>query len=99
MEARAPPVAAKRAFGRIYAAWALSQDFYRAGLHLEGGSAPNLGAPDLESVPLFRYRLVFVAAPHEEEIGRPLFAAGNAMLAVILCPVASMLGRKCVAFE
>ena len=30
----AEPHAAKRAFGRIYAAWALSQDFYRAGLHL-----------------------------------------------------------------
>ena len=30
----AEPRAAKRAFGRIYAGWALSQDFYRAGLHL-----------------------------------------------------------------
>jgi homoserine O-acetyltransferase len=40
----AEPRAALRAFGRIYAGWALSQDFYRAGLHL---SAP--GAPDLES--------------------------------------------------
>jgi len=38
----AEPRAAKRAFGRIYAAWALSQDFYRAGLHLAG-------APDLET--------------------------------------------------
>jgi homoserine O-acetyltransferase len=36
------PRAAKRAFGRIYAAWALSQDFYRAGLHLTH-------APDLET--------------------------------------------------
>jgi homoserine O-acetyltransferase len=36
------PRAAKRAFGRIYAAWALSQDFYRAGLHLSN-------APDLEA--------------------------------------------------
>jgi homoserine O-acetyltransferase len=45
----AEPRAAKRAFGRIYAAWALSQDFYRAGLHLAGGPAPNLGAPDLET--------------------------------------------------
>ncbi len=43
------PGAAKRAFGRIYAAWALSQDFYRAGLHLADGPAPNLGAPDLET--------------------------------------------------
>ena len=42
-------VAAKRAFGRIYAAWALSQDFYRAGLHLASGPQPNLGAPDLET--------------------------------------------------
>jgi homoserine O-acetyltransferase len=38
----AEPVAAKRAFARIYAAWALSQDFYRAGLHLRM-------SPDLES--------------------------------------------------
>jgi homoserine O-acetyltransferase len=45
----AEPLAAKRAFGRIYAAWALSQDFYRAGLHLAAGPAPNLGAPDLET--------------------------------------------------
>jgi homoserine O-acetyltransferase len=45
----AEPRAAKRAFGRIYAAWALSQDFYRAGLHLAGGPTPNLGAPDLET--------------------------------------------------
>ncbi|MEA2741685.1 MAG: homoserine O-acetyltransferase/O-succinyltransferase [Acetobacteraceae bacterium] len=45
----AEPRAAKRAFGRIYAAWALSQDFYRAGQHLAGGPEPNLGAPDLET--------------------------------------------------
>lgn len=45
----AEPKPAKRAFGRIYAAWALSQDFYRAGLHLADGPAPNLGAPDLET--------------------------------------------------
>ena len=43
------PRAAKRAFGRIYAAWALSQDFYRAGLHLGSAPKPNLGAADLES--------------------------------------------------
>ena len=30
----AEPVAALRAFARIYAGWALSQDFYRAGRHL-----------------------------------------------------------------
>ncbi len=45
----AEPCAAKRAFGRIYAGWALSQDFYRANLHLASGPAPNLGASDLES--------------------------------------------------
>lgn len=45
----AEPAAAKRAFGRIYAAWALSQDFYRAGLHLASAPPPNLGAPDLET--------------------------------------------------
>ncbi|HVZ08559.1 alpha/beta fold hydrolase [Rhodopila sp.] len=45
----AEPAAAKRAFGRIYAAWALSQDFYRANLHLGSGPRPNLGAPDLET--------------------------------------------------
>jgi homoserine O-acetyltransferase len=38
------PHAALRAFGRIYAGWGLSQDFYRAGLHLAA-----LGAPDLET--------------------------------------------------
>ncbi|HEX2889890.1 alpha/beta fold hydrolase [Vineibacter terrae] len=40
----AQPAAAMRAFGRIYAGWALSQDFYRAGLHLTA-----LGAPDLDT--------------------------------------------------
>ncbi len=45
----AEPRAAKRAFGRIYAGWALSQDFYRAGLHLASAPSPNLGAPDLET--------------------------------------------------
>jgi homoserine O-acetyltransferase len=30
----AQPAAALNAFGRIYAGWAVSQDFYRAGLHL-----------------------------------------------------------------
>ena len=40
----AQPVAAMRAFSRVYAGWALSQDFYRAGLHLSA-----LGAPDLET--------------------------------------------------
>jgi len=45
----AEPRAAKRAFGRVYAGWALSQDFYRARLHLAEGPTPNLGAPDLET--------------------------------------------------
>ena len=63
---RAEPVAAKRAFGRIYAGWALSQDFYRAGLHLASGPQPNLGAPDLET---------FLRTDWEERFGvRP---AGN----------------------
>ena len=45
----AEPADAKRAFGRIYAASALSQDFYRANLHLASAPRPNLGAPDLET--------------------------------------------------
>ena len=45
----AEPRAAKRAFGRIYAGWALSQDFYREQRHLAAGPVPNLGAPDLET--------------------------------------------------
>ena len=40
----AEPMAALRAFGRIYAGWGLSQDFYRAGLHQTA-----LGAPDLDT--------------------------------------------------
>lgn len=40
----AQPHAALRAFGRLYAGWALSQDFYRADLHLTA-----LGAPDLDT--------------------------------------------------
>lgn len=39
----AEPVPAIRAFARNYAAWAMSQDFYRAGLHLSADT------PDLES--------------------------------------------------
>ncbi len=38
----AEPVASMRAFARIYASWALSQDFYRTGLHLSN-------EPDLEN--------------------------------------------------
>jgi homoserine O-acetyltransferase len=40
----AEPLLALRAFAHIYASWALSQDFYRAGLHLSA-----LGAPDLDT--------------------------------------------------
>ena len=40
----AEPKASLRAFGHIYAGWALSQDFYRAGLYQS-----VLGAPDLET--------------------------------------------------
>ncbi len=40
----AQPAKTLRAFGRSYAAWALSQDFYRENLHLTA-----LGAPDLET--------------------------------------------------
>jgi homoserine O-acetyltransferase/O-succinyltransferase len=39
---RAPPKAALRAFARIYAGWALSQDFYRADLHLAMPNAATL---------------------------------------------------------
>ncbi len=38
----AEPVAAMRAFARIYAGWAVSQDWYRAGLHLASTGAPDL---------------------------------------------------------
>ena len=40
----AEPKLALKAFGHIYAGWGLSQDFYRAGLHMSA-----LGAPDLET--------------------------------------------------
>ena len=40
----AEPVAAKRAFAHVYAGWGLSQDFYRARLHVSA-----LDAPDLET--------------------------------------------------
>ena len=38
----AEPRAAIRAFARIYAAWAMSQDWYRAGLHLSSRDAATL---------------------------------------------------------
>jgi homoserine O-acetyltransferase len=40
----AEPLLAKKAFAHIYAGWALSQDFYRANLHITA-----LGAPDLDT--------------------------------------------------
>ncbi|MDE3749940.1 alpha/beta fold hydrolase [Methylobacterium radiotolerans] len=52
----AEPAAALRAFGRIYAGWALSQDFYRADLHRTA-----LGAPDLDT---------FLRTDWEERFGR-----------------------------
>lgn len=57
----AEPSAAKRAFGRVYAAWALSQDFYRAGRHLGSGPSPNLGAPDLDTFVRTQWEDVFEA--------------------------------------
>jgi homoserine O-acetyltransferase len=57
----AEPQAAKRAFGRIYAGWALSQDFYRAGKHLASGPPPNLGAPDLDTFIRTQWEEVFGA--------------------------------------
>jgi homoserine O-acetyltransferase len=57
------PMAAKRAFGRIYAAWALSQDFYRANLHLSWSSKPNLGSPDLDTFLRTDWEDRFSAAP------------------------------------
>jgi homoserine O-acetyltransferase len=57
----AEPQAAKRAFGRIYAGWALSQDFYRAGKHLASSPPPNLGAPDLDTFIRTQWEEVFQA--------------------------------------
>ena len=48
------PRAAKRAFGRIYAGWALSQDFYRAGLHLCVGTAAQSRRAGSGDVPAHR---------------------------------------------
>jgi homoserine O-acetyltransferase len=39
-----PPLTTLRAIGNIYAGWAISQDFYREGLHMSA-----LGAPGLET--------------------------------------------------
>lgn len=59
----AEPRAALRAFGRIYAGWGLSQDFYRARLHLAEGPAGNLGAADLDSFLRRDWELRFGARP------------------------------------
>jgi len=59
----AQPEANLRAFGRIYAAWALSQDFYRAKLHLASGPQPNLGAPDLETFLRTDWEARYLARP------------------------------------
>ncbi|MDE2516212.1 MAG: alpha/beta fold hydrolase [Rhodospirillales bacterium] len=59
----AEPEAAKRAFARIYAGWGLSQDFYRAGLHLASAPAPNLGAADLEDFLTRGWEARFAARP------------------------------------
>jgi len=59
----AQPEASLRAFGRIYAAWALSQDFYRANLHLATGPQPNLGAPDLETFLRTDWEARYLARP------------------------------------
>jgi homoserine O-acetyltransferase len=40
----AAPATALRAFGRVYAGWALSQEFYRDGVHLTAFGAANLEA-------------------------------------------------------
>lgn len=50
------PREAMRAFARSYAGWALSQDFYREGLHLSA-----LGAPDLDT---------FLRTDWEDRMGR-----------------------------
>ena len=57
------PKSALRAFGRIYAGWALSQDFYRARLHLSDGPLGNLGAADLETFLVRDWEQRFSARP------------------------------------
>lgn len=59
----AEPVAAKRAFGRIYASWALSQDFYREGRHLASGPKPNLGGGRSGNVSAHRLGGPLLGAP------------------------------------
>jgi len=59
----AQPEANLRAFGRIYASWALSQDFYRENRHLASGPTPNLGAPDLETFLRTDWEARYLARP------------------------------------
>jgi homoserine O-acetyltransferase len=54
----AEPQAAIRAFGRIYAGWALSEEFYRAGLHESA-----LGAADLETFLVTDWEARFARRP------------------------------------
>jgi homoserine O-acetyltransferase len=61
----AEPDAIKRAFGRIYAGWALSQDFYRANLHLTA-----LGAPDLETFLITQWEDRFASRPAADHLAQ-----------------------------
>lgn len=61
----APPAKAFRAFGRIYASWALSQDFYRANLHLSA-----LKAPDLETFLVTDWEQRFARKPAEDHLAQ-----------------------------
>ncbi len=61
----APPAKAFRAFGRIYASWALSQDFYRADLHLKA-----LKAPDLDTFLVTDWEQRFARRPAEDHLAQ-----------------------------
>ncbi|MBL8704646.1 MAG: alpha/beta fold hydrolase [Rhodospirillales bacterium] len=61
----AQPMKAMRAFGRIYASWALSQDFYRAGLHLSA-----LKAPDLETFLVTDWEQRFARRPAADHLAQ-----------------------------
>ena len=64
-EFSAQPAKAMRAFGRIYATMALSQDFYRANLHLTA-----LGAPDLQSFLRTDWEERFAARPAGDHLAQ-----------------------------
>lgn len=59
------PDKSKRAFGRIYAGWALSQDFYRANLHRTA-----LGAPDLETFLITDWEDRFIRRPAADHMAQ-----------------------------